>query len=600
MTWTRLKMFLPKVLVLITFMSPFAVSTSSGTIQKKRSVNYNAVEGCFSSFPFAGLTKQMGGHNSNLMCQDTCRNKGYILAATKGDECQCGNVYPNGQKVKQSRCTTKCRSWSPCHGPQSCCGGPSAYSVSEVGDIDVAKQVLRRLSHEWETNNGYRRYMKAYVTIPGVQSHIENWWGSFDRVGWSLCRSGTYMTGMYRNTRSGSDPIYLLEEAKCVDAPGYLYPSKKDQDCYNHNWWGSFDRKGWSVCGNGYYMTGLYRTSGHNLYNIEEAKCCRPKSQVKSWGNCYNHNVWSSFDRKGWSSCASGYYMTGLYRSSCQKLYCLEEFKCCKMGAYNGDSWVERPDLAINVKDASGHFKRCSMNAMDKSADSSTYKCADISEHTNMLALNALKFIVEDKNPPNDTKTTRPVKVGHPLLCSAFFIPYRCTKLFTTFSTRSSLKIGTGLSLAVNVGTSVNISGDFSGAGTKPIFRSEIFAATSFNIEASKTKMYNIPDKTEVSVKVPKKKAILINFFRTPLDVKCTWKAVFELVGKHSARWQNGQEVHQDITTALSGPKREMYAIGSWSYQGTDFLTVELTDKFGRKISKGCKHKLGKGKKCYF
>ena len=45
-------------------------------------------------------------------------------------------------QVANNRCTSKCRSWSPCHRPQSCCGGPSAYSVTVVGNTDVAKEVF--------------------------------------------------------------------------------------------------------------------------------------------------------------------------------------------------------------------------------------------------------------------------------------------------------------------------------------------------------------------------------------------------------------------------------------------------------------------------
>ena len=32
------------------------------------------------------------------------------------------------------------------------------------------------------------------------------------------------------------------------------------------------------------------------------------------------------------------------------------------MGAYNVDSWAEKPDLVIQVKDTSEQLKRCSMN----------------------------------------------------------------------------------------------------------------------------------------------------------------------------------------------------------------------------------------------
>ena len=68
------------------------------TPSKKRSVNAYAAEGCYPSI-LAGLTKQMGGHNSNVKCQETCRNKGNILAVTTGDQCLCRNVYPGGKKV---------------------------------------------------------------------------------------------------------------------------------------------------------------------------------------------------------------------------------------------------------------------------------------------------------------------------------------------------------------------------------------------------------------------------------------------------------------------------------------------------------------------
>ena len=591
-------MFPARVLVLITVLLPMMVSTADVEIPEKRSVNSYAVEGCFSSVQGVGLTRRMGGHNSNVKCQDTCRDKGYILAATKGDQCQCGNVYPSGKKVADNRCTTRCRSWSPCQGPQSCCGGPSAYSVSVVGNIDVAKQVLRRLGHEWRTNIGYRNYMKSRVRRPATGSHNENWWKSFDHIGWSLCGRGRYMAGMYRNERRGSDPIYLLEEAKCVDAPGYLYSAQGDQYCYNHNWWRSFDYIGWSTCKNGYYMTGLWRNNGDKLYHIEEAKCCRPKSQGLSWGHCYKHNVWRSFDHKGWSKCRPGYYMAGLYRNKCNKLYCLEEFKCCKMGAYNGNSWMERPDLVIKVKDTSGQLKRCSMNAMDRSASSSTYKCKALSDRTNMLALNALKFNIEDKSPLNVAKP-KPVKGFRPVICSAHSNSYKCTKWLTTsVSTSSTFKIGSGFSLAVKVGASVEVSAGLFGSGQKTTFSTEVTGTSSFNIESSKTKTYTTTDKTDVSVQVPKNTEITINLLRTVQDLEYKWKAIFELLGKYSAKWANDQELFQDVTTVLSGSKREMYAFGSWSYPDTDVLRVVITDKYGNKKSSGCEHAPGKAKSC--
>ena len=587
------------LLLLATVLLPSAVTfVPAGTGLKRRSASSYAVEGCFSSIPGSALSKQMGGHNSNVKCQDKCRDKGYILAATKGDQCLCGNIYPKGHKVSDSQCTSRCRSWSPCHGVQSCCGGPSAYTVSVVGNIDVAKQVLRRLSHEWQTNTQYRNYMKAQVSIPRPQSHNTNWWQTLDSAGWSLCGHGRYMRGMFRNDRQNPDRIGLIEAAHCTDAPSYLYPAKDDQECYDHNWWNSFDHKGWSTCNNGYYMTGLYNTNGQRLGNIELAKCCRPKSQKKHWGHCYNFNAMSSFDHKGWSICASGYYMAGLYRNDCNELYCLEYFKCCKMGPYNGHSWMENPNFSIKVKDASAKFRHCSMNAMDKSAASSTYHCKPLSDRNNMLELNAIKFAIEDKTPLNVAKPT-PIKGFTPVICSAHSNPYKCTKWLTTaVSTSSSFTIGSGFSMAVNIGVSTEVEAKVFGSGTKTTFTQQITSTASLNVEASKTKTYSTTDKTDVSVQVPANTEIMINYLRSKVDVEYKWKAVFQLLGKYSAKWKNGQVNIQDVTTVLSGAKREMYAFGSWKYPDTDVIRVIVTDKYGKKKGSGCRHQPGKAQTC--
>ena len=201
-------------------------------------------------------------------------------------------------------------------------------------------------NHEWRTNTGYSNEMKSQVIKPSTHRHNANWRGSFDRKGWSYCGYGRYMTGLYWSDGGGSDPIYGLKEAKCSDAPPYLYPAQGDWLLLQPQLAGK-STKGWSTCNNGYYMTGLYRTERDRLFNIEVTRCCRSKSQVKSWGSCYNHNEAIWFDR--WSSCADGYYMARLYRQSCHRLYCLEEFKCCKMGTYNRNSWVEKPDLVIKA-----------------------------------------------------------------------------------------------------------------------------------------------------------------------------------------------------------------------------------------------------------
>ena len=68
------------------------------------------------------------------------------------------------------------------------------------------------------------------------------------------------------------------------------------------------------------------------LHNIMEARCCKPEGLPDKYADCYNENVLGTLDGKGLSVCKrEGYYMTGIFTGDCDKRYCLEEFKCCRM-----------------------------------------------------------------------------------------------------------------------------------------------------------------------------------------------------------------------------------------------------------------------------
>lgn len=87
----------------------------------------------------------------------------------------------------------------------------------------------------------------------------------------------------------------------------------------------------WAFCPTGYFLQGLYRSKNHNIHNIEEGHCCKPNNLPSSYLRCYEHDISSSFDNKGWSECDSDHYLTGVYRGGCDKLRCIEKIKCCMM-----------------------------------------------------------------------------------------------------------------------------------------------------------------------------------------------------------------------------------------------------------------------------
>ena len=80
-----------------------------------------------------------------------------------------------------------------------------------------------------------------FVNVCWCQCRWKNWQGSFDRAGWSKCGSPTeYLTGFYRNSKSASDPIHLLDKGNCCNAPA---PNQnRASTCQNANWWRQLDR----------------------------------------------------------------------------------------------------------------------------------------------------------------------------------------------------------------------------------------------------------------------------------------------------------------------------------------------------------------------
>ena len=98
-------------------------------------------------------------NNYNALCQQNCKEKGYAIASTKGKNCYCTNTFPFPQlhpaddersAGNKGPCNVACPSSITaylsvdCIGDE-CCGGPNAYSVYIVGQIDTLKQLQRRI-----------------------------------------------------------------------------------------------------------------------------------------------------------------------------------------------------------------------------------------------------------------------------------------------------------------------------------------------------------------------------------------------------------------------------------------------------------------------
>jgi len=159
------------------------------------------------------------------------------------------------------------------------------------------------------------------------RQEVANWWGSLDNQMWSRLPGNALLTGMYRHP-NGRDRVFAIEEGRYRRVK-----NTRGETCYNANWWGSFDRKGWSNCKTGYFMAGIYRT-GHmwdrtsGIHQLEMARCCKPKGGNNVYGTCTKDNL---FNRNGVSQCGAGKAITGLYRSNDNSINGMDKMKCCEL-----------------------------------------------------------------------------------------------------------------------------------------------------------------------------------------------------------------------------------------------------------------------------
>ncbi|CAE7406087.1 unnamed protein product [Symbiodinium natans] len=114
------------------------------------------------------------------------------------------------------------------------------------------------------------------------------------------------------------------------------------------NWQSSMRRQGWSKAPG--ILTGFYQGLCNSLSCLSKARYAEyPKATM----DCYNANWGSSFNSKGWSTCRHGYFMTGLYRSTCSQLSCLDQVECCRPEGASHD-WKQCIDEDWGLK--TGHW----------------------------------------------------------------------------------------------------------------------------------------------------------------------------------------------------------------------------------------------------
>ncbi|CAL1547286.1 unnamed protein product, partial [Lymnaea stagnalis] len=165
----------------------------------------------------------------------------------------------------------------------------------------------------------------------------DDWTGTLKNEGWSRCaQDWDYLAGFTRGDRpygTASDPLTSIERAQCCGQEG-VYAGAKTQTVIA-DWSNIFlsGYKSWAFCPEGYFMQGLRRadSTSEGINNFKHARCTKPATHPHYYGQCYTENVWNCLEVRGLCSCKPGFHLTGLFKSECDALYCLEELRCCAM-----------------------------------------------------------------------------------------------------------------------------------------------------------------------------------------------------------------------------------------------------------------------------
>lgn len=154
-----------------------------------------------------------------------------------------------------------------------------------------------------------------------------DWYSIWDKPGWATCPIGQ---SIYALRRSACDALDCLEAASCA-APceGTTEDSEviQTRHCYHDlNVYGSFDKEGWSKCEPNYYVGGFYR-AGSSLYQLQMFKCCSYKAS--RWSMCTDISWASKFNAAGWAKVPNDKFLTGLYRSKGHRLRNIDQAHAC-------------------------------------------------------------------------------------------------------------------------------------------------------------------------------------------------------------------------------------------------------------------------------
>eukprot|EP00656_Telonema_subtile_P043138 TRINITY_DN49545_c0_g2_i1.p1 TRINITY_DN49545_c0_g2~~TRINITY_DN49545_c0_g2_i1.p1 ORF type:complete len:903 (+),score=225.65 TRINITY_DN49545_c0_g2_i1:131-2839(+) len=246
--------------------------------------------------------------------ENVCAGHGVCMSST--GECGCHDGY-QGASCAQRKCEDNCSGNGECMPSTGLCscnpgyhGATCAYKACP-GDCNGVGGRCNRLAGSCACNPWFSGPACAKTTTCDEKvTSYQDW--AFWKQGWSKCPNGWLMTGVVTGTCTG---IHCLDKAVC--AKPCLGKQRLGLDrCYEENWWDSLNSKGWSRCKEGYYMAGLYRSKPtcNSIYCVEMALCCSIRNA--DYDHCQDLSWFAAIKNpESRATVPANKFMTGMYRA---------------------------------------------------------------------------------------------------------------------------------------------------------------------------------------------------------------------------------------------------------------------------------------------
>jgi hypothetical protein len=265
---------------------------------------------------------------------NACNGRGACDVET--GKCACSQPY-YGDSCEKSKCPDDCLGLGGCNAETGKCACPEGRHGSACEFQTCPKDCnspgggsCNRLTGHCVCKMGYIGESCEISTRCSAAANSvkeQNWYTVWDKPGWITCPQGQLVYGL---RRSVCESLACLEAGRCAapcEGTGDEEKPLEIRHCYHSlDWYGSFDKEGWSKCDPNYAVAGLYR-SCDSLYCLQMAKCCSYKDS--RWSQCSEVNWFAPFNAAGWVKVPDHQFISGFYRGAGHQLNNIDKAWSC-------------------------------------------------------------------------------------------------------------------------------------------------------------------------------------------------------------------------------------------------------------------------------